>query len=82
MNVDTGEIKRLHELSIAEAESDFWKRIPKGKANDEAIKHIEKGATVDLDGNSKLAKFARSTKVKGNISKKRFRDVKKMLKSK
>ena len=52
--------------------------MPNGKAGVEATEHIKNGTTVELDGNSKLAKFARGTKVKGIISKKRFRDIKKM----
>ena len=82
MNVNTGEIKTLAAMSVAEKESDFWKRVPNGKVNDEACEHVKNGTTVDLDGNSKLAKFARATKVKGIISKKRFRDIKKSLRSK
>jgi len=80
MNIDTGEIKELHELTSAEKDDDFWKRVPQGKANKEAFEHIENKTKVDLDDNSKLAKFARKVKEKpkGIISKKRFRDIKKL----
>lgn len=81
MNVNTGEIKELHELSQAEKDSDFWQRIP-SHLNKKASKVKALGGMVDIKGNSKLAKLAkdRREKPKGIISKKRFRDLKKITK--
>lgn len=82
MNIETGEVKELKDLTDIEKDSDFWKRIPSGKINAEAFEAVKSGKPVDLDGNSKLAKFARKHREepKGIISKKRFRDLRKQLK--
>jgi len=83
MNINTGECKYLEDLTDEEKADNFWQRVPNGKANKEAFEAIKRGENVDLEGNSKLAKFARRRREepKGIISKKRFRDLKRELKN-
>lgn len=80
MNVNTGELRRLSELTEDEAREAFWQRVP-SHLNKQADKAIKNGGCVPLGGNSKLAKFAKTKreKPKGIISKKRFRTLKKEM---
>ena len=73
MNIDTGEIRKMADLSSIERGSGFWERIPE-ELHEEAQTSIDEEKPVDLNGDSGLAKFAQK--------KRRFRDLKKELKAK
>lgn len=82
MNCKTGELAILKSLSADEMK-DFTRITDKKEARDAsgALGDKDRGVFVGPGDNSRLVKWAKKHSLKGKISKKRFRDLKKELKN-
>ena len=64
MNIETGEIRDIGELTAKELGSGFWHRIESDKQKHEAKYNIENGTNVNLKTRSSLSNTARNKRKK------------------
>ena len=64
MNINTGEIRQMAELTKEDIDSGFWHKIEKKNEINEASKYIAKKENVNLHGRSPLSNAARNKRKK------------------